>query len=256
MRPIPVGGDQLTCERVRGVHRAMADADTPEERLEGLFSMMEDFHEKMNYLEVIMEKFYKPNSVREGGTLFQLRSLIDRRNVGQEVRHRYHAVSDFIDLVTDSHVITASMTFLDMSTLDTSPAAIPNHVNIMTNDSKKLFLHDLVGQIVDHFIFKEFSKNLAIIQDGDKTFNTDQGGDHVFNHAVSLMTYGLLRRVSLLTTAAGDGDRALRNWKYSLLTYHGSNKYKYRLEAFLLLARIAALFPATPQGTSEMGQIY
>ena len=52
MRPIPVGGDQLTCERVRGAHMALTDHDTPEERLEGLFGMMEDFHEKMNFLEV------------------------------------------------------------------------------------------------------------------------------------------------------------------------------------------------------------
>ncbi len=54
LRPIPLGGDQLTCERVRGAHRSMADGDTPEERLEGLFSMIEDFHEKMNFLQVII----------------------------------------------------------------------------------------------------------------------------------------------------------------------------------------------------------
>lgn len=52
MRPIPIGGDQLTCERIRGAHMAVYDLDTPEERLEGLFCMIEDFHEKMNYLEV------------------------------------------------------------------------------------------------------------------------------------------------------------------------------------------------------------
>lgn len=53
MRPIPVGGDQLTCERIRGAHMARLDGDSQEERLEGLTTMVEDFHEKMNFLQVM-----------------------------------------------------------------------------------------------------------------------------------------------------------------------------------------------------------
>ena len=52
MRVIPVDGDQLTCERVRGAHVVRLDGDTPEERLEGCMAMVEDFHEKMNFLQV------------------------------------------------------------------------------------------------------------------------------------------------------------------------------------------------------------
>lgn len=53
MRAIPVGGDQLTCERIRGAHMARLDGDSQEERLEGLITMVEDFHEKMNFLQVM-----------------------------------------------------------------------------------------------------------------------------------------------------------------------------------------------------------
>lgn len=53
MRPIPVGGDQLTCERIRDAHMARLDGDSQEERLEGLTTMVEDFHEKMNFLQVM-----------------------------------------------------------------------------------------------------------------------------------------------------------------------------------------------------------
>ena len=56
MRSIPLGGDQLTCERVRGAHMSCNCGDTPEERLEGVYSMVEDFHEKMNFLQVISMK--------------------------------------------------------------------------------------------------------------------------------------------------------------------------------------------------------
>ncbi|KAI0233934.1 hypothetical protein LSAT2_015832 [Lamellibrachia satsuma] len=37
LRPIPLGGDQLTCERIRAAHMARLDSETPEERLDGLF---------------------------------------------------------------------------------------------------------------------------------------------------------------------------------------------------------------------------
>ena len=52
LRAIPLGGDQLTCERIRGAHIVRLDGDTPEERLEGCIAMIEDFHEKMNFLQV------------------------------------------------------------------------------------------------------------------------------------------------------------------------------------------------------------
>lgn len=46
MRAIPVGGDQLTCERIRCVHQARLDGDSQEERLGGLTTMVEDFYKK------------------------------------------------------------------------------------------------------------------------------------------------------------------------------------------------------------------
>lgn len=53
MRAIPVGGDQLTYESLRGAHFARLDDDSQEKRLEGLITIVEDFHEKMNFLQVM-----------------------------------------------------------------------------------------------------------------------------------------------------------------------------------------------------------
>lgn len=52
MRPVAIFADQLTCERTRGIHEASYDGDAPEERFEGLFAAVSDFHEKMNFLQV------------------------------------------------------------------------------------------------------------------------------------------------------------------------------------------------------------
>ena len=52
MRPVAIFADQLTCERTRGMHKSSYDGDAPEERFEGVFSAISDFHEKMNFLQV------------------------------------------------------------------------------------------------------------------------------------------------------------------------------------------------------------
>ena len=55
IRAILCGGDQLSCERVRA-QMSRYDRLTLEKRLEGLFPMIEDFHNKMNFLQVIIKK--------------------------------------------------------------------------------------------------------------------------------------------------------------------------------------------------------
>jgi hypothetical protein len=53
MRPIAIFADQLTVEPTRGIHETFWDGDAPEERFEGVFGAISDFHEKMNFLQVI-----------------------------------------------------------------------------------------------------------------------------------------------------------------------------------------------------------
>lgn len=45
-----------------------------------------------------------------------------------------------------------------------------------------------------------------------------------------------------MATRSGDGIRQIRHWKYALLVYDLSHKIKYRLESFLLLAGVNAVF--------------
>ena len=52
---ILLGGDHLTAARVRGSQRAQKNADSGEERLEGLVPVIEDWHAKMCYMSVSTE---------------------------------------------------------------------------------------------------------------------------------------------------------------------------------------------------------
>ena len=189
-----------------------------------------------------MDKFYLPQSANEGGTLFQLRNLINRRNVVTKVSKDYHAVSAFIDTAVEAHVIAALMKFLEMPDLNATPGLFPKRLEVVNNDHKKRILRNLIGHMIDQFIFHPMVESLQKVADPHQNAAEDCE-DHIFNYATNFMKYGLLRGVSLLTTASGDGERALRNWKYSMIIYHQSHEIKYRLEAFLLHAAVKALLP-------------
>jgi L1 cell adhesion molecule like protein len=243
MRPLPLGGDQLTCERCRGAHYACADGDAPEERLEGLFCMIEDFHEKMNFLQATMDKLYKGSSVAEAGTLYQLRNLINRRNVVGKVSKDYHADADFIDMVTDCHVIAATMAYFHMDSIDDKPAQLPHRIECMSDDNKRLLLRNMVGQVIDHYMYNTMAEVIDDVIEGQQVQQHHEE-DYIFNYATGVLKFGLIRRVAVMTTAAGDGERALRHWKFAMLVYDQAGKIKYRLEAFLFIASVRALLPA------------
>ena len=52
MHRILIGGDQLTAARARSAQKAKLNAQTPSKRLEGLVSVVEDWHTKANLLGV------------------------------------------------------------------------------------------------------------------------------------------------------------------------------------------------------------
>ena len=52
LHQIIIGGDQLTAARGRGAEKAKLHADSPVSRLDGLIPVAEDWHTKLNLLEV------------------------------------------------------------------------------------------------------------------------------------------------------------------------------------------------------------
>ncbi len=194
---------------------------------------------------MIIGKFYNERGMRDGGTLSQLKCLINRSNFDTKATRGYHADAAFIDLVTDCHMLAAAMKYFEMADIEDHPKLITPALEMTTDDRKRAFLRHHVGQIVDRYIFNHMSQALSNIEDNFQPNEEldPQQNDSKFCYASAFMTYGVLRRISCLTTAAGDGDRCMRNWKFSLLVYHDTNKYKYKLEAFLLLASVSTLLP-------------
>ena len=110
-------------------------ADEPSQTLQGFLPFSSDWHAEATllevncytstmtdvkilcllllYMQVIFSHLYKLGSNCDGGTLLQLRNLINRRNVAANLHGRFNATIDFMELVVNSHIIAADLIFLD-----------------------------------------------------------------------------------------------------------------------------------------------
>ena len=79
---------------------------------------------------MLMDKFYSVDSAREVGTLYQLKCLINRRNVTKSVSKDYHAIGAFVDLACEGHVIAAALTFFGMTDINSQCIRIPNGIHL------------------------------------------------------------------------------------------------------------------------------
>lgn len=84
-----------------------------------------------------MDKYFKPESCREQGTLYQLKTLVNRKNVSKNVSSNYHAASEFIDLVTDFHGIAACLEYCGKENLECQCKKIPTALKSSRFHDKK-----------------------------------------------------------------------------------------------------------------------
>ena len=83
---------------------AMAAAGTPSGRLEGPIPRPQNFHKRIVILQTILSKLYG-NCACDKGTLCQLKNFFGNRNVKKKASECVNHVSDFLDFVTEAHVL-------------------------------------------------------------------------------------------------------------------------------------------------------
>ena len=103
---------------------------------------------------MIWKRLYKATSGSDHGTLYQLRNLVQRRNVGKEPKKDFNAHHDFFNVVLTSHIIVAAMEVFCMNNLEDEPcpALVPQNIDNMPKEEKKDVLKYLVGLIMDSYI--------------------------------------------------------------------------------------------------------
>ena len=64
---------------------------------------------------------YSCSSSQEGGTLYQLRNLINRRNVIKDARNDMNATEDFFKAVGISHIIAIALHHFSTNGMQSAP---------------------------------------------------------------------------------------------------------------------------------------
>ena len=105
-------------------------------------------------LKVIWKRLYRPTTGSDHGTLYQLRNLVQRRNVGKQPKKDFNAHHDFFNVVVTSHILAAAMEVFGMENLEDEPCdgLVPPDIDSMTKAERKEILQYLVGLIVDSYV--------------------------------------------------------------------------------------------------------
>lgn len=170
----------------------------------------------------------------DGGTLYQLRNLINRRNITKDPKKDVAATEEFFLVVVEAHVLAAAMTMFGMKALDDQPSQtrfLPGSSDLNRLQRRKILLlsaHDIVN-LIDLDICEQEKER--------------QQEDGVCAYAREVLMLGLFLMELNDSVREGDGHRLVRCWQYLLLLFKSTNHTNYAFEAFNLLAQYHFLLP-------------
>ena len=94
---------------------------------------------------------YKCSS-SDHSTLYQLRNIINRKNVVKDPKRNANACENFFLLVSTCHILTAAMEVLGMSSLEDSPSQfVPENAWLLTDKEKEDLLSCICKTILNNF---------------------------------------------------------------------------------------------------------
>ena len=174
----------------------------------------------------------------ERGTLYQLRNLINRRNVVNKVKSDVNAIEAFFELVVTGHIITCAMEVLGMSSIDDVPSSgviqSPEEVWFKNDSERKAILEEVSSLIVEQYV------DLSTIFHSKHLPATT---DRINAYACETLSLGLLYIEFKDAIREGDGNRVMRVWKYFLLLFKASGRKNYAIEALTLLSQYYLILP-------------
>ena len=106
-----------------------------------------------------MDHFFDGHSSGDKCTLFSDKNLINRRNVGSDVSHRYEACKKFLDMEVDARIVAAACNLLGLTSVDDDASTdVLQHLTNIKNLEKALqkdYIMDLSAKIVDNLVMKK-----------------------------------------------------------------------------------------------------
>ena len=148
---------------------------------------------------MIWKRLYRDTSSIDGGTLHQLRNLINPKNLPKKPKHDVNSCEDFLEVITIAHVIAATNELLQAQ-----PNVIPSQgPRSMTEHQRREALQTIALKVIEKHV------NLHLVEQ-PRTATTDG----VLEYAREVLTLSLMYAEFSDAIREGDGDRILRCWKF------------------------------------------
>ena len=164
------------------------------------------------FVQVIWKQLYSCSSSSDHGTLYQLRNLINRRNVVVDPKRDVNACEDFFVLTVKCHIIAAVMKELQMNSLDDIPSddVVPEDTWLLPDDEKERVLTDVCDKVLEKFCAIKYHTTPTIsLGDNDQQ-------DQILLYASEVLTLGLLYLEFVDAIREGDGTQIIRCYRYFL----------------------------------------
>ena len=189
------------------------------------------------------KRLYNTGSGIERGTLYQLRNLINRRNVTKEAKSDVNANEDFLEVSVTGYILAAAMSLLGMTDLDGPPLPSLVSPDLWMEDVavRRATLADIASAIVEaHVDLKtEFSSGPAFGEEEED----EEAVSSVYDYTREVISLGLLYLNFKDAVREGDGGRVLLMWKYFLLVFRATGHTNYAMEALTLLTQYFVVLP-------------
>ena len=188
-------------------------------------------------MQVIWKRLYKTDSSMDASTLYQLRNLINRRNVISSPENDVNSCEEFLTIILKAHVLAAAMEVLGMSDLNDQP----NECIIPPGVTQAAIIESVAEVIISDFV--DLDVDLETHKQKCKSEAKEKDIDHVREYAKDVLSMGLLYTEFQDAIRDGAGKRVLVVWKFLLLIFRATGHTNYTLEAFTLLCQYYYLFP-------------
>ena len=201
---------------------------------------------------------YSAKSPSEHGTLYQLRNVINRRNVVKKPIDNFNACDDFFMTVVISHILVVAIKYLKLKSLLEIPSddVIPDAENLwmQPKEVRKDVIESTSQKIVEKYVsFKfcdpESSEESEYASDNEVEGSMAGSGtsieddDLVKGYARQLLSVGLFYWEYSDSIREGDGERLLRCWRYMLPMFINTGRKNYSIEALRFLYQYTYVLP-------------
>lgn len=146
--------------------------------------------------------------------------MLNRRNVSADVSGRFNSTVDFVELVTNCHIVAAAMNFFGMKDVTSNPTnnALPSDITKWPVDRQWKTFSKAIGQIVDRYVIvDEFAsaQPQSAVSKSQRSSSLEQNPhvsritvEHSYYSTASLSTRSEPTQQQLASTAGSESQRS------------------------------------------------